>query len=164
MSSVACSWSVQRDPASLPFSPRAPDATASSGDFDLSEFTFNGHLLGCWFNSVPSNGQGEAGTWPDLQVLFLQSSVAQGLSLSGDIDIFWLDGETGEVFAEVDVPIECAAVDQDPCECENGRVTLCHIPPGYLANGRTITVGCAAVDKHLARGDVCGPCATARIR
>ncbi|MCH8053115.1 MAG: right-handed parallel beta-helix repeat-containing protein [Planctomycetes bacterium] len=47
---------------------------------------------------------------------------------------------------------------QDPCECVNGRVTLCHIPPGNLANARTITVGCAAGDRHLAHGDVCGPC------
>jgi hypothetical protein len=52
---------------------------------------------------------------------------------------------------------ECVE-DQDPCECVNGRVTLCHVPPGNLANARTITVGCAARDKHLAHGDVCGPC------
>jgi len=49
--------------------------------------------------------------------------------------------------------------DQDPCECVNGRVTLCHIPPGNPANAHTITVGCAARDKHLAHGDTCGPCA-----
>jgi hypothetical protein len=52
---------------------------------------------------------------------------------------------------------ECV-VDQDPCECVRGRVTLCHIPPGNLDNAHTITVGCAARDKHLAHGDVCGPC------
>ena len=46
----------------------------------------------------------------------------------------------------------------DPCECVNGKVTLCHIPRGNRANARTITVGCAARDKHLAHGDVCGPC------
>ncbi|MCH8854376.1 MAG: hypothetical protein IID41_17250, partial [Planctomycetes bacterium] len=48
--------------------------------------------------------------------------------------------------------------DQAPCECVNGRVTLCHIPPGNLAKARTITVGCVALDKHLAHGDHCGPC------
>ncbi len=139
--------------------PHGTDKTTTSGDFDPPGFYFNGHLLGCWFNSRPSNGQGDAGTWPDLQVLFLQSSVAQGLRLSGDIDIFWNEAyPEGETFAEVDVPIECAAVDQDPCECQNGRVTLCHVPPGNLANARTITVGCAAADKHLAHGDFCGPC------
>ncbi len=142
-----------------PDPPAPPDATASSGDFEHSEFTFNGHLIGCWFNANPFNDQGTADTWPNLQVLFLQSSVAQGLSLSGHIDIFWNESyPEGDTFAEFDVPIECVAVDQDPCECENGRVTLCHIPPGNLANGRTITVGCAAGDKHLAHGDFCGPC------
>ncbi len=75
--------------------------------FDAFEFENNGHIVGGWFNFNPPNGV--AGTWPGLQVLFLQSSVAQGLSMSGDIDIFWEDGETGETNAEVDVPIECAA-------------------------------------------------------
>ncbi len=75
--------------------------------FDAFEFENNGHIVGGWFNFDPPNGV--AGTWPDLQVLFLQSSVAQGLSMSGDIDIFWEDGVWGETHAEVDVPIECAA-------------------------------------------------------
>ena len=202
---------------------------STDGDFDHGKFAFNGHIVGGWHSSVPDNGQGDAGTWPDLQVLFLQSSVAQGLSLSGDIDVFWQDDATGDIFAEQDLPIECVAVggcqdpedcddgnactddicadggcsnptigcsdgnpctddlcdpdmgctheaiecskgqvcdpasgkcveDQDPCECVNGRVTLCHIPPGNPENARTITVGCAARDRHLAHGDSCGPC------
>ena len=61
---------------------------STDGDFNPSEFAFNGRIVGGWHSSVPDNGQGDAGTWPDLQVLFLQSSVAQGLSLSGDIDVF----------------------------------------------------------------------------
>ena len=142
--------------------PAGSDKTTPDGDFDPDEFDSNGHVVGGWFTG-PDGGysdldQGEAGNYPDLQVLFLQSSVAQGLSLSGDIDIFWEDPDTGEVIAEVDIPVECAAVDQDPCECANGRVTLCHIPLGNPANARTITVDCAAGDKHLAHGDVCGPC------
>ncbi len=78
-------------------------------DWDSDAFNFNGHAIGGWATIYPSNGQGDAGTWPDMQVLFLQSSVAQGLSLSGDIDIFWKDDATGDIFGEVDVPIECAA-------------------------------------------------------
>ena len=89
--------------------PPEEDGTTTSGNFNSSEFAFNGHLLGCWFNADPSNGQGDAGNYPDLQVLFLQSSVARGLSLFGDTDVFWKDGDTGEVFAEVDVLVECAA-------------------------------------------------------
>ena len=260
--------------------PAGTDQTVPDADFNASEFQSNGHIVGGWFNAYPSNGQGVAGTWPDLQVLFLQSSVAQGLSLSGDIDIFWKDNATGEILAEQDVPIECAAAcpdgepcddgdpctendtctngvcagkgidcddgnectaddcdpdtgcthtpisgpcddgdactegeqcgkdgcvrggtpvdcddgdlctedgcdpatgcthediecpkgqvcdpasgecveDQEPCECVNGKVTLCHIPQGNRANAHTINVACAARDWHLAHGDTCGPC------
>ncbi len=95
-------------PAPTPENP-SPDDTGPDGEWDSGEFADNGHIVGGWHIHDPDNGQGEAGTWPNLQVLILQSSVAQGLSLSGDIDVFWRDGETGEVFAEVDVPIECAA-------------------------------------------------------
>ncbi|MCZ6653136.1 MAG: hypothetical protein O7D91_08920 [Planctomycetota bacterium] len=100
--------------------PAGFDQTSIDGDFDAGEFNSYGHIVGGWFNASPSNGQGNAGTWPDLQVLFLQSSVAQGLSLFGDIHIFWLDGEAGEVFAEVDVPIECAAACPDGEPCDDG--------------------------------------------
>ncbi|MCH8851862.1 MAG: hypothetical protein IID41_04340 [Planctomycetes bacterium] len=76
------------------------------------------------------------------------------------------DSDTGCTHQDIECPKgqvcdpasgECVE-EQDPCECVNGRVTLCHIPPGNLANARTITVGCAARDKHLAHGDFCGPC------
>jgi hypothetical protein len=92
-----------------PLPPDSPDETSVSGDFDSEEFSSNGHLVGCWFNSDPPNGAGDAGNHPDLQVLFLQSSVAQGLSLDGDLTIFWRDADTGGVVAEWDVPIECVA-------------------------------------------------------
>ena len=46
-----------------------------------------------------------------------------------------------------------------PCEeGPNGKVTICHIPPGNPDNARTIRIGCAALDHHLAHGDICGPC------
>ncbi len=78
-------------------------------DFYAAGFAFGGHILGGWHTWTPADGQGDAGNYPDLQVLFLQSSVAQSLSLSGDIDIFWKDEATGDIFGEVDVPIECIA-------------------------------------------------------
>ena len=141
-----------------PFGRDQPDQTGPDSDWDPLEFAIHGHVVGGWFNATPTNGQGDAGTWPDLQVLFLQSSVAQGLSLSGVIHIIWEDGDTGDSIIEHDVRLECAAVGQEPCECVKSRVTLCHIPPGNRANARTITVGCAAGEKHLAHGDTCGPC------
>ncbi len=93
--------------------PPGTDTTAPGLYFDANEFNLYGHIVDGWFAIEHPDGthQGEAGFPPNenLQVLFLQSSVAQGLSLSGDIDIFWQDGETGEIFGEVDVPIECTA-------------------------------------------------------
>ena len=40
----------------------------------------------------------------------------------------------------------------------DGKVVLCHIPPGNPANAHTISVGHKAVRAHLRHGDVCGPC------
>ena len=48
----------------------------------------------------------------------------------------------------------------DPCADDDvdGRVTICHVPPGNPDNAHTITVGVNAVPAHLAHGDYCGPC------
>jgi subtilisin-like proprotein convertase family protein len=44
-------------------------------------------------------------------------------------------------------------------ECpDDGKVTLCHFPPGNPANAHTIEVGAPAVDWHLVHGDVLGEC------
>lgn len=45
--------------------------------------------------------------------------------------------------------------DPDPSD---GRVTLCHVPPGNPNNARTLTVGAAAASAHLSHGDTLGPC------
>ena len=67
-------------------------------------------MTGWWFNGDPDNGQADAGNYPDLQVLFLQSSVAQGLSMSGMMEkIFWEDHATGDLIAEVNIPVKCPA-------------------------------------------------------
>ncbi len=91
-----------------PSPPAPPDATAFDSDFDAGEFAFNGHIVGGWFNASPFNTQGHASEYPDSQVLFLQSSVAQGLSLSGVLTLFWLNA-AGEIMFQEDVPVECAA-------------------------------------------------------
>lgn len=39
------------------------------------------------------------------------------------------------------------------------EVAICHIPPGNPDNAHTITVGSAAVEAHLAHGDIPGVCA-----
>jgi hypothetical protein len=41
---------------------------------------------------------------------------------------------------------------------DEGKVTLCHTPPGNPDNKKTITVGESAVPAHLAHGDTLGPC------
>ncbi len=90
--------------------PAGPDNTKPDPAFDPDEFNFNGHIVGGWLNFTPLTQQGLAGTWPNLQVLILQSSVEQGLSLSGDIDLFWAESyPRGDTVAEIDVLIECAA-------------------------------------------------------
>ena len=43
-------------------------------------------------------------------------------------------------------------------EDSDGRVTICHVPPGNPENAHTITVSVRAVPAHLAHGDHCGPC------
>ena len=53
---------------------------------------------------------------------------------------------------------------RDPCADDDGdgRVTICHVPPGNPENARTITVSIHAVPAHLAHGDYCGPCGNER--
>jgi hypothetical protein len=41
---------------------------------------------------------------------------------------------------------------------DDGRVTVCHIPPGNPANAHTIRVGQPAVKAHLKHGDTLGAC------
>jgi hypothetical protein len=40
----------------------------------------------------------------------------------------------------------------------NGKVDICHIPPGNPSNAHTITVSKSAVPAHLAHGDKLGDC------
>lgn len=48
-----------------------------------------------------------------------------------------------------------------PCEeGPNGKVTICHVPPGNPDNAHTISVSPNAADAHLGHGDHCGPCET----
>ncbi len=51
----------------------------------------------------------------------------------------------------------CMAVDDDG-EDHDDRVTICHLPPGNLSNGRTLVLGESAVSAHLRHGDGLGPC------
>lgn len=47
----------------------------------------------------------------------------------------------------------------ESCEPDpNGKVTICHIPPGNPGNAHTISVSPNAVDTHLRHGDHCGEC------
>jgi hypothetical protein len=41
-----------------------------------------------------------------------------------------------------------------------GKVDICHIPPGNPANAHTINVSVNAVPAHLAHGDTLGACGT----
>ncbi len=93
-----------------PDEPAGHDDMGTDPNFDPDEFNDNGHIVGGWHIHDPDNGQGDAGTWPNLQVLILQSSMVQGLSMSGMIEhINWIDPDTGEIIVEENIPVECAA-------------------------------------------------------
>ncbi|MCH8881800.1 MAG: hypothetical protein IID34_18180 [Planctomycetes bacterium] len=136
--------------------PAGTDATTPGSDFDPTEFSENGHVIGYWFNAQENNGQGDAGTWPDLKVLFLQTSVAQGLSVDGTIIlIFWQDPATGDVIGETDIPAACAAAcpDGEPCDdgdpCTEGDVCNNQVCEGA-------PVDCSELDDKCNYG-VCNP-------
>lgn len=59
-------------------------------------------------------------------------------------------GEHGDSHAHG--PDECAST------TPNGKVVICHVPPGNPANAHTIAVGAPAVAAHLAHGDSYGCC------
>lgn len=65
----------------------------------------------------------------------------------------WVPTATGTTHDEHDHGVdECAATTAD------GKVVICHVPPGNPANARTLTIAPAAVSAHLAHGDYFGNC------
>ena len=103
------------------------DGTKPDADWDSTWFNTEGRTRGGWLNLDPFNGQGDAGTYPNNLVLILQTATARGESVSGDIDVFWWDTNSGEVIAEVDVILECPG----PCPADlnfDGRVGSFDLP------------------------------------
>ena len=87
-----------------------PEGDSTATILDHDEFNLNGHVTGAWLNSLPdpAGPQGVAGNYPDNQVLIAQFSVAQGLSVSGVVDIVWRhDG--GDLLAVPGVTFVCEA-------------------------------------------------------
>ncbi|MCZ6654945.1 MAG: hypothetical protein O7D91_18200, partial [Planctomycetota bacterium] len=107
--------------------PVGTDGTAADGSFNGGEFANNGHVVGGWFNGAPPNGQGDAGTWPCLQVLLLQLSVPTGESITGTIDVFaTINDEIVQFGDQVvdcsgaqDCPQGAACYDCDPCTVDD---------------------------------------------
>ncbi len=100
------------------------DSTSTDSDFDSNEFNNNGHVVGGWFNANPLNGQGDAGQDPpnqNLQVLFLQLSVATGGSITGTISVFAKIND--EVVAFENQVVDCVAVKGCPPgeACDDGN-------------------------------------------
>ena len=65
-----------------------------------------------------------------------------------------------EAWADFDgaISIGKLSIEFGSLPADEGRVELCHIPPGKSQNRHSITVGASAVDAHLAHGDYLGPC------
>ena len=138
--------------------------TVTDPDFDSNEFNNNGHIVGGWIIPNWPAGQGHAGNYPNNQVLFLQLSVRPGESVSGQVDLHWCDvscsGGPASILVVEDLLLECSGRGECPAGDDgDGRVTICHIPPGNSDNAHTITVSIRALPAHLAHGDHCGPCA-----
>lgn len=51
-----------------------------------------------------------------------------------------------------------ASDDIMPAEGDDGKVIICHYPPGNPENENTIEIGAPAVPAHLAHGDILGAC------
>ncbi len=70
--------------------PAGTDRAFPDPNVDLDEFNFAGHVSGGWFNARPFNTQGEAFSPvnADGEVLIAQFSVAQGLTVSGNLTVF----------------------------------------------------------------------------
>ena len=58
---------------------------------------------------------------------------------------------------DVTITVNCTPVEDE--EDDDGKVTICHFPPGNPDNAKTITVGAPAVDAHVRNhGDTIGAC------
>ncbi len=127
--------------------PPGTESTTAEPGFDAGEFATNGHVLGGWFNGAPPNGQGDAGTWPCLQVLLLQLSVPTGESITGTISVFATIND--EIVAFENQVVDCsvaqdcpqgeACYDCDPCTVDDTCVadgncvgTPVDCPPGQV--------------------------------
>ncbi len=73
-----------------------------------------------------------------------------------------LDGSDVEDLVTIAFPSDPEGIALDlrlPGDCDgDGKVTICHRPPGNPGNARTISVSVTAADAHLEHGDSCGPC------
>ena len=68
-----------------------------------------------------------------------------------------IDSETGEIIRIRKKWWSFLVRGEDDDET-NGKVILCHIPPGNPADAHTIEVGAPAMRAHLAHGDTLGAC------
>ncbi len=86
------------------------------------------------------------------------SSTMSPLSVSGSGIVKAIVTCTYFGFVLDDLSFELEAA--DPCADDDGdgRVTICHMPPGNFGRAHTITLNIRALPAHLAHGDVCGPC------
>lgn len=129
-----------------------------------------------WIVRLPDcNGNGIA---DDLDILDQFSGDCNDNVIPDECDI--ADGSSTDCNAN-GVPDECAGEEFECCfrdECDfgelcdkgaclldpcadqdgDGKITLCHIPPGNPENAHTLTVSERALPAHLTHGDHCGPC------
>ena len=138
------------------------DADGASTAYDINNL---GQIVG---SSTTTDGSGYAVLWEnggiaDLNDFLPKDSVWDFLEIAGGINDLGQIVGTG-IIAGLDHAFLLTPV-SPPCGGDlngDGRVTICHVPPGNPDNAHTITVSANAIPAHLAHGDHCGQCAGER--
>lgn len=124
-----------------------PPTAAGGGPLAI----FNGeNAQGTWNFTVSDNWQADTGTLNQWSLHFLVGTgVCPDVECGGD--------ETCESLGcEGDCPGEaCLECAPGP----DGKVTICHFPPGNPSNRHTLSISPSALSAHcMNHGDTCGPC------
>lgn len=117
-----------------------PPALAGAGPLSIFDTT---EASGVWTLNVSDNFAADTGSINEWTLTFdAGAGICPALECSGDDD----DDDNGPTC--LTCPVE-----------SDGKVTICHRPPGNPANAHTIRISPAALGAHCSNhGDSCGPC------
>ncbi|MCH7475854.1 MAG: hypothetical protein IIA27_14445, partial [Gemmatimonadetes bacterium] len=151
-------------------------------DFASTAFNTSGEVSGGWYNSAPSNGQGDPDA--DNRVLFARFSYKQNKNTTGDVCIFTQLAGSGDIIEFLLLPFDCSVPNGDlpssggpnpgcdgaagscrevngsaGCDCPECCETVCALDPSCCNDTWSqacVDLACAECDL-----DACGECADA---